>query len=334
MHGVGLTPRACKMTTAIRLPAPEIDQAILEEATDWLVLLQSGEATSHDRDRLRRWCERSAAHQAAWQRAEGILATFQQVPSSLGRNTLSRLPRHGRRQLLALLTLAVPGAWLALRHAPWQAWTAELRTGTGEQKALTLADGSRLVLNTATSVDVAFSATERRITLFAGEIFITTAPDASTTPPRPFVVSTQQGVMQPLGTRFNVRQLDDVVRVAVFEGAVEVRTAVSAQTAIVPADKQLAFSADQLEEVQAADPSAALWERGMLLASDMRLGELIHELGRYHQGVLRCDPAVAKLLVSGAFPVADTRKSLALLEQTLPVRIGSATPYWITVHAR
>src|SRR5690606_7993003 len=68
------------MTAAARIPAADIDQFILDEAADWLVLFQSGEATDGDRARLARWRARSAAHEAAWQKAEGVLATFRQVP--------------------------------------------------------------------------------------------------------------------------------------------------------------------------------------------------------------------------------------------------------------
>lgn len=320
------------MTAAIRIPTPDIEQSILDDAADWLVLLQSGEASDHDRARLAHWRERSPAHEAAWQRAEGVLETFQQVPPKLGRDTLARLPNPGRRELLALLALAVPSAWLAWRHTPWQEWTADLRTATGEQKTITLADGTRLVLNTATAVDVAFTASERRIALVAGEIFITTAQDPSPTP-RPFIVRTDHGNLRPLGTRFNVRRLDDSTRVAVFEGAVEVRPIDASQAAIVRVGEQMAFTASALQAAQPADASAALWERGMLLAQDMSLGDLVTELSRYHRGVLRCDPAVAGLTVSGSFPVADTQASLALLEKSLPVRIGRATSYWITVQA-
>jgi transmembrane sensor len=321
------------MTAAARRPTPDIDQAILDEAADWLVLLQSGEATDRDRAGLARWRARSPAHEAAWRRAEGILATFRRVPSRLGRDTLSRLGRPGRRQLLALLALAAPAAWLAWRHTPWQEWTADLRTATGDRKAVTLADGTRLVLNTATAVDVAFTAGERRLMLVAGEILVTTAKDPAPAP-RPFIVDTAQGGLRPLGTRFGVRRLDDRTRVAVFEGAVEVRPAASPQAAVVGAGEQMAFTAGALQPMQAADDNAALWEQGMLLARDMRLGALVAELDRYHRGVLRCDPAVAGRTVSGAFPVTDIEASLALLEKTLPVRIGRATSYWITVQAR
>lgn len=324
------------MTAAIQHPAPGIDQIILDEAADWLVLLQSGEASDHDRARLAQWCARSPAHAAAWQRAEGVLAIFQQLPPRLGRDTLSRLPDRGRRELLALL-LAVPGAWLAWRHTPWQEWTSDLRTATGEQKTVTLADGTRLTLNTATAADVTFTASERRVTLVAGEILVTTAPDPSSAS-RPFIVSTAQGSLRPLGTRFNVRELAGSTRVAVYEGAVEVRPAhahpMGTQVAIVAAGEQRTFTTSSLQAAEPADTSAGLWEHGMLLASDMRLGDLVAELGRYQHGILRCDPAIADLTVSGSFSLTDIPASLALLENTLPVRVSRAAPWWVTVQAR
>ena len=100
------------------------------------------------------------------------------------------------------------------------------------------------------------------------------------------------------------------------------------------AGEQSAFTAAAIQPVRAVDASAAFWERGLLLARDMRLDDLVAELARYHRGVLRCDPAVAGLTVSGAFPVTDTLASLDMLEKSLPVRIGSATSYWLTVKPR
>jgi transmembrane sensor len=128
-----------------------------------------------------------------------------------------------------------------------------------------------------------------------------------------------------------VRLLDDRTRVTVFEGAVEVRPAEFAQTVVVCAGEQTAFSVSGSRPVQPADAGAALWGRGMMLVRDMRLNELVAELARYHRGVLRCDPAVAGLRVSGAFPIANVQASLTLLEKSLPVRINRVTPWWITV---
>jgi len=318
----------------------DLSQAILGEAADWLVRLQSGEASPGMQAELVRWRARSAAHEAAWQRAQGMLATFQQIPPGLGRRTLARLETPDRRRALRpglmaliLLMLVLPVLWLHMEQMPWQALMADVRTAPGEQKTLVLADDTRLVLNTATAVDVSFSASERRLTLLAGEILVTTGKN-----PRyaalPLVVDTAQGSLRPLGTRFSVRRLDDSTRVAVFEGAVEVRPEASIGVATVRAGEQMVFTDSALNALQPADAGAELWAGGMLLARDMRLGALVAELARYHRGVLRCDPAVAGLVVSGAFPLADIDASLSLLAQSLPVRIDRATRWWATLRER
>ncbi|MBO3274252.1 FecR domain-containing protein [Pseudomonas schmalbachii] len=314
----------------------DIDPAILDEVADWLVLLQSGEAGDADLAALTLWRGQSPAHEEAWRRAETILGAFRQVPPAIGRTTLQRLGKPGRRQVLrtlGLLLATAPAAWLAWRQMPWREWTADIRTGTGEQKAIDLADGTRLVLNTASAVDVVFSAGERRLLLRAGEILVTTGRDPSPAY-RPFIVQTVHGSLRALGTRFTVRSDADSTHVAVFEGAVAVQPLAAGDAAIVRAGERMTFSASRTQAVQPVDASAALWEQGMLVAKDMRLGDLLRELGRYRTGILRCDPAVADMPVSGAFPLRDTRASLALLEKTLPLHISSTTSWWVAVEAR
>lgn len=320
--------------TATPDPSPTIDPSILLEAAEWLVLLQSGEASDQDRAHLERWRELSPSHAAAWQRATSMLVTFGQVPPKLGHDTLLRPKRSLRRQVLRLGLAAAPAGLLAWRLAPWQEWSADLATGPGEQRMLTLADGTRLVLNTRSAVNMAFTATERCLTLIAGEILVTTAQRDPSPTPRSFIVKTTHGSLRALGTRFNVRHTGDDTRLAVFDGAVEVQAMGGAQPAIVHAGEQITFMAAAMQPIQALDVDAALWERGLLLARNMRLDALIAELARYHRGVLRCDPGVAGLTVSGAFPVTDTLASLDMLEKSLPVRIGSVTSYWINVKPR
>ena len=102
-----------------------------------------------------------------------------------------------------------------------------MRTAKGEQRRLQLPDGTQLLLNTATALDIDYSPTLRRLHLYAGEVLITTAPDTQS-PKRPFVVDTPAGRAQALGTRFTVRHEADgsdahATRIEVFEGAVELR---------------------------------------------------------------------------------------------------------------
>ncbi|MGC6370788.1 FecR domain-containing protein [Pseudomonas sp. K2I15] len=311
-----------------------IDPLILGEAADWMVQLQSGCATDEDRRAIAQWQGRSAQHAQAWQRAQAILGDFNSVPAAIAGDTLKRIGRKkplGRRQALGLLLAAAPAAWLAYRQVPWQQWTADQHTAIGEQKNLTLPDGTRLLINTGSSLNIAFSDQVRRIELLKGEVLITTAKDSAH---RPFIVQTRHGTARALGTRFSVRVGEQRSRVAVTEGAVELLPEHASQGVIVKAGEQGAFSADRVAFVQPLDVSALTWENGMLLAQHMRLADLLDELGRYRAGVLRCHDSVANLTVSGAFSLRDTDASLHLLQETLPVKVSSLTGYWVTVEPR
>jgi transmembrane sensor len=221
-------------------------------------------------------------------------------------------------------------AWLAAK-LPWEDWSADYQTATGERSTIALADGTQLVLNTASSVDVRFDSRQRLVQLYTGEVLVTTAADKML-PARPFRVQTRQGMLRALGTRFDVRQEGMRSHVAVFEGAVEL-TPLKAPGVVVQAGQQCSFTANRAGPVQAADDSQALWSQGVLFADKMRLADFVDELSRYRHGRLSCDPAVADQRVSGAFQLKDTDQALLLLSKVLPVRIERITRYWVTVRA-
>ena len=310
---------------------PSLD--LLGEAADWLVCFQSGEVTERERAQFERWRARSPLHAAAWQRAEAVLGDFAGLPADTARQTLSRLKPPRRRQamqVLGLMLAAAPAGWLAWRELP--AWRADLRTATGEQRTIDLADGTQLVLNTASAVNLRMTSGTRQLQLLAGEILVTAGGDQGHLPP--LSVHTEHGAMRVPGAlrpRFAVRLLAHATRLSVFDGALAVTPAHAGSRYTLQAGQELEWTKDAVGEMRAVQPSAALWEKGMLVVKDMPLATLLDELGRYRRGVVRCDPAVARLRVSGAFPVNDFERSLQLLRQTLGLQTSSVGPYWITV---
>lgn len=315
---------------------PMINPQIIGEAADWLVQLHSGTATPADHQAIAQWRKRSAEHAQAWLRAEALLGEFRSVPPNVALQTLQRAARKdglSRRQTLTrlgLLLMAGP-LGLAAQQMPWQQWSADQRTAVGEQKHVQLPDGSELLLNTQSAVNIAFSQQERRIRLLDGEVLVTTAKDATA---RPFIVETPQAIARALGTRFCVRTFDSRSQVSVLEGQVQVTPLRLAQDTLLNAGERLTVRADRLDPVERFDTSALAWDKGMLLANNMRLDELLGELSRYRPGVLRWHPDVAGLRVSGAFSLGDTDASLRLLSDTLPLKINSLTRYWMSVEPR
>jgi transmembrane sensor len=322
------------MSATPRDIAPEI----AHRAVEWWLDLGSGAITPAQRAALDAWRAEHADHERAWQHIQTVSQRFQslgQAPSAhAARAALTRGVSRGRRstvKALAALFFVGGATWSARHRSAWPGWTADMHTATGEIRTYALEDGTALTLNTSSSVDLRFTAHERRIVLRRGEIMVVTGHrDGANL--RPFVVQTAQGTATPLGTRFSVRERQDDTQLAVFEGAVR----------IVPDDAPLAartlragestrFTRQAIRGIESIENEAAAWTQGMLVANDMRLGDFLVELARYREGVVRCDPRAASLRVSGTYLLADTDRVLDTLSHALPLRVDYLTRYWVTV---
>jgi len=312
---------------------PPLAAEVLEEAAEWLMRLSENDLSDNERAEWERWKISTPERDRAWARAQLLQNKLGGLPPSLAMSALDRPGNPERRAALgklALLLAVMPVGWGSWQLAKTQQWTADHRTRVGERRELLLADGSRITLNTDTAIDVRFDNQQRLVHLREGEILVQTAQDAS----RPFLVSTRQGRMQALGTRFTVRELSPRTHLAVLEGAVKVELAENSQTAplIVNAGQRTDFSAQTFGTLTATDRNAGAWTQGMLMADKMRLADFVAELSRYRRGFVRCDPAIAGLRISGAFPISDTQRTLNMLVQTYPVHVGGhLNGYWVTL---
>ncbi|RZI56375.1 MAG: DUF4880 domain-containing protein [Rubrivivax sp.] len=332
--------------------AGDLHPAVVEVAVAWMVKLQSGGATAQDHAACEHWRHERPEHAQAWATLSGFSQRLKVLPPSLARNALAaareleldreRAPR--RRSLLKGLALVVGTAGIGLASAPeggWKSLAASHRTGVGERRRVALADGSVLYLNTATALDVRVDAGERCVDLVAGEVLIECArhaghgAGAGSAEARPFVVRTAQGRIQAEEGRFIVRQLAAQTFVQALEGWVDVSpgTGQLASRRLV-AGRQWTFDARGVGAAEAADGGAGAWVDGLIVARDMPLAALAAELSRYRRGWLRCDAAVARLRISGVFPVDDLHRVVAAIQRTLPVRARARTSWWVTLEAR
>ncbi len=316
-----------------------LDTAVIREAARWLVRLHSGEAGPEDHAAFERWRRTSPERELAWQRAQRLSQQFGAVPPTLGVPLLTRQRRVNRRaaiRTLALLGVALPAAWLGYRQAARPGGAEDYRTAVGENRELVLADGSQVHLNTDTDVDVVYSEASRLLYLRGGEIYVRTAADRQGRA-RPFLIETPQGRLRALGTRFVVRQWNDgeaMTSLSVLEHSVEVSLRAGGAPRLVNAGESLRFTASAFQSRRPASQDAPGWTRGVIEASNQRLDAFLDDLSRYRPGVIRCDPAVAGLRVSGVFRLGDTDAVLAIVAETLGVRVVSRTRYWVTVTAR
>ncbi|WP_175926148.1 FecR domain-containing protein [Burkholderia cepacia] len=318
--------------------APAVPPQVARRAVEWWVDRQAGRTGEAFDAALARWRAEDPAHDAAWrhietmqQRLGGLTAGLD--PQAAHAALLS--PRAGRRRAavkaLAVLLFAGGAAWMAEPARRAAIWPADLRTAVGERRTVTLADRTVVVLDTDTALDVRFDAAARRLRLLRGTIMVTSGHD-DRVPARPLVVATAQGELRPLGTRFAVRQRDGATRIEVFAGAVRVQPDdAAARARVIAAGEGADFTRDAIGVQVPLDAYASAWTGGMLVASRMRLADLVAELDRYRRGSLRCDAAVADLRVSGTYPLDDPARVLDTLKATLPIDVHYLTRYWATV---
>lgn len=316
-------------------PTVPLAEQALDEAADWLLRFSEGDVSAAEHEQWQHWRGSSPERQQAWERAQVLLGKLGGLPPALAMSALDRPANPGRRaavaKLAALLAL-LPGSFGAWKLLETQQWTADFRSAVGERRELQLADGSQITLNTDSAIDVRFDSQQRRVHLRQGEILVQTARDPGD---RPFLVTTEAGWMQALGTRFTVREQAGSTRLVVLEGAVRVQPAeAGGAQQVINAGQRTTFSANQLAPPETANPAASAWTQGMLLADNLRLADFLVELARYRKGFVRCDPAIADLRISGAFPISDSQRSLDMLQQTYPLVIRQHWHgYWVMLSA-
>jgi transmembrane sensor len=301
-----------------------VSREVARAAAQWLALLESGAATERDHAALQHWRDSHPQHEHTWQKAQALRQRFSELPQALAMASLDR-PQAGRRALLkrALGVAAlVPTAWLISRQLPIDSWRADLHTATGERRRLPLAEGGSLQLNTATAVDMDLA--QRRITLVDGELALN-VPGA-----RAMTLRTRYGEVLVSQAEVCVRQLAAGCRVSVLKGRVQVRD-VNGQLATLQGGQQAPLSAGGLGAWVPFDVLQLGWRDGVLTAQNQALGDFLRELARYRPGVLRWEPNLETLRVTGSFRLDDTDRILKLLASSLGLEVQARTRYWVTL---
>ena len=165
-------------------------------------------------------------------------------------------------------------------------------THLGERSQVVLPDGTKVWLNSASSVEYVapFFSRERRVKM-DGEAYFEVQHDAQA----PFVVSTNGLDIKVLGTRFNIRNDDSDHRITtvLLEGAVK---------AYASGDEKAAM---RLTDEPSADRSIN-WIDGRFCFEHDTFGEIVAELKRYYNVDIRfMDEALRSERFSGDFRVED-----------------------------
>ena len=232
---------------------------------------------------------------------------------------------------MAVLLLGSTGIWLAGVGMPFRGMAAlsteaeiaeaTYRTGVGEQATIELADGSQVVLNTASAVRVAYSASERRLILERGQAFFTVAKDAG----RPFTVEADGRVVTAFGTAFDVRIQKSTMQVVLLEGQVSVSPRANARQETMMLKPNDMLIADESAMAIIKPPNIAsltAWRDGLLIFQDDELRAAVEEMNRYSTTrIMLDDETVGSLRISGTFRVGQTAAFVEALREMFDIRV-------------
>lgn len=329
-----------------------------------LVRMYSGETSLDEQNRIANWRNNSDSYQQEFIEANTLLADLgglqkneemlavvdksnynQQIATIIESPSLKYTTSYARLKLSLVASIFMVFSWFA-----YQIWfvpesinigISRYMTQIGEQKQIELSDGSKITLNTGTSILVEMTQTQRKIMLERGEAFFDVAKD----PNRPFAVQLQQLTVTALGTKFNIKATPKEFVLALVEGVVALHSydePVIADAVFLPASgegvihdiqkqhrvkagtlvrykhkaaKLMSFTEAQINQFQS-------WRSGILRFDSVPLKTLIQELNRYsNKKILIEDVDVMSLKVYATVRVDRLDLALNDLEKTLPIDV-------------
>ncbi|RZS33544.1 FecR family protein [Corticibacter populi] len=343
------------------MPVPHDDDAALrrQELVRWFLRRQEPQGwTAQDEQAFEGWLAAHAGNQALYARWEADWRLMDALPDAAidrlraqvaadrvaagsAAPAMAAAPRrafmHRGLALAGVAGVAVTAGSLGWLHGrPPSSDRLSLRTGRGEMRELTLPDGSQLMLDTATELQVRYHADARELRLHQGQAVFSVVPDAQ----RPFRVVAGSVRVTVTGTRFSVRHTPDQAgraapEVAVASGEVRVEGGRLDLLGRWQAEEALpahALTAGQqlVWDGQAGAPSLASirpdqfanWRERRVSFSDTPLAQAVAELERYADtGITSMDPRAAQLRLSGTFRSGDAQAMRRLLAGALPIRL-------------
>ena len=309
-----------------------LDPHVLEQAMLWMVRLQSGACSAGEQKACAQWRQHAPEHELAWQRLAGLGQGLREGTNGLGAAN-ARTLLHARAQVTrrAVLTgLAGAGVMLAGGYSVHQrsllpGLFSDLTTATGERQRWQLDAGLSLQLDAGSALDSDRVAGMRVLTLNRGRVLLEVEQGAQVS-----LRTAQARVLPGGGTRLIVHQQPRSTLVQLLKGEALVEYGQGARSELV-AGWQQAFGASRADAPVPLTLGADAWTHGQLVAERMPLEQLLTELDRYRKGMLRWDPRVARLQLTGTFSLDDPDASLDLLSQILPVRVQRVLGYWVNV---
>jgi transmembrane sensor len=291
------------------------------DAAAWVRRRHFWDWSEQDQTALDAWLNESLAHEvayvrleAAWNRTERLVALH-----PFKHEQVDVVKRNWRVPLAIAAGFAViafvSAAALPLLHRPKEAIYS---TPVGGREIITLADGSKIELNTASVLRLAPD--QREAVLDTGEAYFQIKHDAA----HPFSLRVAGRSVVDLGTKFLVRDDRAQVEVALVEGRARLEPAATSRAiTLMPGDVAVSTAdATSVTKMSAHDLANELsWRRGLLIFHNAPLASAAAAINRYNDNKLVIDdPAIAQLMINGTFRTNDNQVFARMAQDVFGLR--------------
>jgi len=298
--------------------APEV-----KEAAVWLARLRADDRSAEDERAFRAWLMADPGHAAAFESVNNVWDSVGALSRDLRTGKVAVESSFNRRALLmggVGLAVAAGGTVAFMQSAAAEVY----KTDVGEQKHVTLKDGTGLFLDTDTKLVVDFTENSRKVNLRYGRANFRVAADAK----RAFAVEAAQKLVIGTRSNFDIRRDGDNISVLLIHGLATVKSA----SADVDGGRQLSdgerlsFTSGQSPKLDKPNMLPLLaWHTGQAIFENSALNDVVQEMNRYSTIKLEVDDArISRLKVSGVYRVGDNTNFARSLSRLLPIEIRVA----------
>jgi transmembrane sensor len=303
MSTIGFSPE--------KMPSREV----CADAAAWLTSLSSADRTAEVEEGFRLWANEHPDHATAFQMAietwdrAGLL--YRRPGERISRKARLGLHLSWPRALIAIASVAALATLVTLYYVR----AGGVSTAIGEQRSLTLEDGSRVLLNTGTRIAIQYSPQVRSIDLKQGEALFEVAKD----PRRAFIVTAGDRTITALGTSFVVRRDEQRLSVTLVEGQVAVSEPQKLAVPLIlkPGERVVLGSYRPPAVDRPALDKVVAWQQGQVAFDNTPLVVAIREMNRYSAAKLVVvRPEAERIHVSGVFRAGDSASFARAMAET------------------
>ncbi|MEK6424282.1 MAG: DUF4880 domain-containing protein [Burkholderia gladioli] len=301
-------------------------------AIAWEVRLRDGEVAADELAAFEAW-RGEADNARAWQALQERLARLRGTGARERAATAAalRVSSASRRKMLragfgvASAVLLGVGVRESVRGLGLD---ADWRSGIGSIETVRLADGTPMTIDAGSRIyraaarEAGAQPEDIALRVSEGQVLVRMAPGLRGR----ITLATRDGAVTGRVGTLNVGRIGRRSIVSVRGGDAWLHPARGAPVAVRAGDS-LAFSADGVHRVGQPFELVSAWTRGMYVADDVPLSDLVDVFSRHRHGVLQVAGSAGELRISGVFMLGDIDAALRQVAQSAPVTVTRLGPY-------